>query len=63
MGMRAAQIHKTGALELAGNEDPNSEADNEGRYRIGGCFSMLDSKRRTAAGENVPARARKGIDF
>ena len=44
MGMRAAQIHKAGA---PGNKDPKTEADDEGRDRIGGRFFHVRSNNKT----------------
>jgi hypothetical protein len=62
--MRAAQIHKTGALELnPATRIQRPKPTRKAEIAYAAAFSMLDSKRRTAAGENVPARARKGIDF
>ena len=53
MGMRAAQIHKAGALE-----DPRTEADDEGRDRIGGRFSMFDP---TAKSGSIASRTWYGL--
>jgi hypothetical protein len=48
MGMRAAQIHKAGALELRpAIKDPKTEADEEGRDRIGGRFFHVRSNSKT----------------
>jgi hypothetical protein len=54
MGMRAAQIHKAGALELRpAIKDPKTEADEEGRDRIGGRFFHVRSNSKA---ETAPAR-------
>jgi hypothetical protein len=54
MGMRAAQIHKAGT----GNKDPKTEADDEGRDRIGGRFFHVRS---TAKPGSIASTTRYGL--